>query len=143
MPPTRRPYPPEFRSEAVRLARSSGQPVAPDRVKRVFTATAPNQLWVADITYVATWEGWLFLAVVIDAFSRRCVGWSMRDDLKADLVVDALGMAVDAPQTSRRRRASLRPRQPVRLACLRCHAARLGRTGLHGQLRRRLRQRRR
>jgi uncharacterized glyoxalase superfamily protein PhnB len=49
---------------------------------------------VADITHVATCEGWLFLAVVIDAFSRRCVGWSMRDDLKADLVVDALGMAV-------------------------------------------------
>ena len=69
-------------------------PAAPDRVKRIFTATAPNQLWVADITYVPTWEGWLFLAVVIDAFSRRCVGWSMRDDLKADLVVDALGMAV-------------------------------------------------
>jgi putative transposase len=49
---------------------------------------------VADITYVPIWEGWLFLAVVIDAFSRRCVGWSTRDDLKADLVVDALGMAV-------------------------------------------------
>jgi putative transposase len=77
-------------------SRPSGMeaPAAPDRVKRIFTATAPNQLWVADITYVPTWEGWLFLAVVIDAFSRRCVGWSMRDDLKADLVVDALGMAV-------------------------------------------------
>jgi transposase InsO family protein len=60
----------------------------------VFTATQPDELWVADITYVPTWEGWLLLAVVIDAFSRRCVGWSMRDDLQADLVVDALGMAV-------------------------------------------------
>jgi putative transposase len=69
-------------------------PAAPDLVKRDFSASAPNQLWVADITYVPTWEGWLFLAVVIDAFSRRCVGWSMRDDLKAELVVDALGMAV-------------------------------------------------
>ena len=69
-------------------------PAAPDRVRRVFTATAPDELWVADITYVATWEGWLFLSVVIDAFSRRCVGWSMRSDLQADLVVDALGMAV-------------------------------------------------
>lgn len=69
-------------------------PAAPDRVKRVFTASEPDQLWVADITYVPTWEGWLFLAVVIDAFSRRCVGWSMRSDLQADLVVDALGMAV-------------------------------------------------
>jgi len=56
-------------------------PAAPHLVKRDFTATAPNQLWVADITYVQTWEGWLFLAVVIDAFSRRCVGWSMRNDL--------------------------------------------------------------
>jgi putative transposase len=69
-------------------------PAAPDLVKRDFTATAPNQLWVADITYVPTWEGWLFLAVVIDAFSRRCVGWSMRNDLRAELVVDALGMAI-------------------------------------------------
>mgnify|MGYP001825229485 CR=1 FL=1 len=69
-------------------------PAAPDLVRRDFTATAPNQLWVADITYVPTWEGWLFLAVVVDAFSRRCVGSSMRNDLQADLVVDALGMAV-------------------------------------------------
>ncbi len=69
-------------------------PAAPDLVRRDFTATAPNQLWVADITYVPTWEGWLFLAVVVDAFSRRCVGSSMRNDLQADLVVDALRMAV-------------------------------------------------
>lgn len=74
--------------------RGKPAPAAPDRVRRVFTATAPDELWVADITYVPTWEGWLFLAVVIDAFSRRCVGWSMRSDLQADLVVDALGMAV-------------------------------------------------
>lgn len=73
-------------------------PAAPDLVKRDFTATGPDQLWVADITYVSTWEGWLFLAVVIDAFSRRCVGWSMRDDLEAELVVDALGMAVTRRQ---------------------------------------------
>ena len=73
-------------------------PVAPDLVRRHFTAAAPNQLWIADITYVPTWEGWLFLAVVVDACSRRVCGWSMRDDLKADLVVDALGMA-----TTRRR----------------------------------------
>ncbi len=74
--------------------KSTPAPAAPDRVKRVFRASAPDQLWVADITYVPTWEGWLFLAVVIDAFSRRCVGWSMRDDLQAELVTDALGMAV-------------------------------------------------
>jgi putative transposase len=67
---------------------------APDLVKRRFQASAPNALWLADITYVPTYEGWLFLAVVMDVFSRRIVGWSMRDDLKAELVVDALAMAV-------------------------------------------------
>ena len=66
---------------------------APDRVQRRFTANGPNQLWVADITYIPTLEGWLFLAVVMDAWSRRIVGWSMRDDLEAQLVVDAVGMA--------------------------------------------------
>jgi putative transposase len=67
---------------------------APDLVGRRFTASRPNELWLADITYLPTREGWLFLAVVLDAFSRRIVGWSMRDDLKAELVVDALAMAV-------------------------------------------------
>lgn len=65
-----------------------------DLVRRRFQAPGPNRLWVADITYVPTWEGFLFLATVIDAFSRRCVGWSMCDDLRAELVLDALGMAV-------------------------------------------------
>ncbi|NLE21196.1 MAG: DDE-type integrase/transposase/recombinase, partial [Actinobacteria bacterium] len=69
-------------------------PAAPDLVERSFTAERPNQLWFADITYVPTWQGWLYLAAVVDACSRCCVGWSMRDDLKAELVYDALGMAV-------------------------------------------------
>ncbi len=69
-------------------------PPAPDLVERRFVAEAPNRLWLADITYVPTLEGWLFLAVVEDMFSRKIVGWSMREDLKADLVVDALAMAV-------------------------------------------------
>jgi len=68
-------------------------PVAPDLVKRDFTAGRPNQLWIADITYVPTWEGWLFLAVVIDAHTKVCVGWAMRDDLRSEIVIDALGMA--------------------------------------------------
>jgi putative transposase len=63
-----------------------------DLVQRDFTAEEPNQVWFADITYVPTWEGWLFLAVVMDACTKRIVGWSMRDDLAADIVVDALGM---------------------------------------------------
>jgi transposase InsO family protein len=69
-------------------------PAADDLVRRQFRAPEPNRLWVADITYVPTREGFLFLAAVIDAFSRRCVGGSMRADLKADLVLDALGMAI-------------------------------------------------
>ncbi len=69
-------------------------PAAPDLVQRDFSAERPNVLWFADITYVPTWQGWLYLAAVVDACSRYCVGWSMRDDLRADLVYDALGMAV-------------------------------------------------
>ena len=69
-------------------------PAAPDLVERRFEAERPNALWLADITYVPTCEGYLFLGVVMDMFSRKIVGWSMGDDLKADLVVDALAMAV-------------------------------------------------
>jgi len=68
-------------------------PIAPNRLDRNFTVAAPNQAWVGDFTYVATGEGWLFLAVVIDLFSRKVVGWSMRPDMHRDLVIDALSMA--------------------------------------------------
>ena len=68
---------------------------APDLVQRAFVAAAPNELWVSDITYVPTQqEGFLFLAVILDVFSRRVVGWSMADHLRAELVLAALGMAV-------------------------------------------------
>ena len=67
---------------------------APDLVQRDFTASRPDQLWVADMTYVATGEGWLYLATVLDAWSRRIVGWAMGDTLRTDLVVDALNMAL-------------------------------------------------
>jgi putative transposase len=63
-------------------------------VQRNFTARAPNQLWVADITSVPTWAGFLFLAIVLDAWSRRIVGWAMATHLKTELVLDALNMAV-------------------------------------------------
>lgn len=69
---------------------------APDLVRRDFTANAPDELWVADITYIPTWEGYLFFSAVMDACTKKVVGWSMRDDLRADLVVDALGMAATA-----------------------------------------------
>jgi putative transposase len=78
------------------------RPACPDLVKRRFgQASAPDEVWYADITYVPTWEGWLYVALVVDAFSRRIVGWSMRDTLEAEIVVDALGMAA----TRRRPRA--------------------------------------
>lgn len=67
---------------------------ASDLVQRHFTATAPNQLWVADITYVPTWAGFLYLAIVLDAWSRRVVGWAMATHLKTDLVLAALNMAI-------------------------------------------------
>jgi len=67
---------------------------APDLVERAFTADAPNVLWVADITYVPTWMGFLYLAVVLDAFSRRIVGWSMSTTLHVAVVLDALSMAL-------------------------------------------------
>jgi putative transposase len=69
-------------------------PLAPDLVNRDFTAAKPDQTWVADITYVPTHEGWLFLAAVMDLYSRKIVGWSMREDLEAPLVVDAISMAI-------------------------------------------------
>jgi putative transposase len=67
---------------------------APDLVDRKFVATAPNQLWVADVTYVPTVQGWLYLACVTDVFSRLVLGWSMASHRKTDLVVDAVTMAV-------------------------------------------------
>jgi putative transposase len=67
---------------------------APDLLERRFHADRPDQVWVADITYIPTHEGWLFLAAVVDLCSRRVVGWSMRPDLEADLVVDAVSMAI-------------------------------------------------
>jgi putative transposase len=67
---------------------------APDLVDRKFVADAPNQLWVADITYIPTWSGFLFLAVVLDVFSRRIVGWAMANHLRTELVLQALDMAI-------------------------------------------------
>ena len=87
----------------VTTTKGAQAPAAEDLVRRQFKASGPDRLWVADITYVPTREGYLFLAAVIDAFSRRCVGWSMRGDLRAELVLDALGMAL----TQRRPRGGL------------------------------------
>ena len=63
-------------------------------MNRDFKADAPNQLWVADITYISTWSGFLYLAIVLDAYSRRVVGWSMANHLRTELVLEALNMAI-------------------------------------------------
>jgi putative transposase len=78
---------------ATTTVRDGARP-APDLVDRTFTADRPNALWVADITYVPTWVGFVYLAVVLDAFSRRIVGWSMATTLATKLVLDALDMAL-------------------------------------------------
>jgi putative transposase len=67
---------------------------AADLVERCFSADAPDPLWVADITYVPTWIGFLYLAVVVDTFSRRVVGWAMATHLRTGLVFEALHMAI-------------------------------------------------
>ena len=122
--------------------RVPGVRVADDLVERDFNPPAPNRLWVSDIKYVSTWEGTLYLASVIDCFSRKVVGWSMRADMPAELVVDALEMAIEPPPAGRGAGPSLRPRVAVRRADLRADAAQ-GRDravdGLEGRL---LRQRR-
>ncbi len=68
--------------------------MVPDLVQRQFLPKAPNEIWAADITYIRTWEGWLYLAVVMDLFSRRVIGWAMANHLRTDLAVSALQMAV-------------------------------------------------
>ena len=70
----------------------------PDLVRRQFRPPAPDQIWVADVTYVRTWEGWLYLAVILDAFSRRVVGWALADHLRTELPSAALHMALQQRQ---------------------------------------------
>jgi transposase InsO family protein len=71
-----------------------GLAVAPNVVDRNFEAERPNQFWVTDITFIWTWEGWLYLAVILDLFSRRVVGWAMQPHLRAELALEALRMAL-------------------------------------------------
>jgi putative transposase len=80
----------------VTTQREPAHPVARNLLQQDFTAAAPNQRWAADITYISTAEGWLYLAVVMDLYSRRIVGWSMSRWLSRRLVVDALRMALAA-----------------------------------------------
>ncbi len=89
--------------------RTERTPPAPDLVKRNFTPEAPDRLWVADITYVRAWEGWLYLSFVLDTYSRRIVGWSMSNNLKTELVLDAVNMAILHSPTIARTDPPLRP----------------------------------
>ena len=82
------------RSFIVTTRRDQRQRPAPDLVKREFMADGPNQLWVADMTYVPTWAGFIFLAVVLDVWSRRIVGWAIGEQMTAELVLAALNMAL-------------------------------------------------
>lgn len=77
------------------------QPCPLDRVNRQFKADRPNQLWVSDFTYVSTWQGWLYVAFVIDVFARRIVGWRVSRSMTTDLVLDALEQALYARQPER------------------------------------------
>ena len=82
------------RGFVVTTERDKRQRPAPDLVNRHFRADAPNQLWVADMTYVPTWTGFVYLAMVLDAFSRKVVGWAMGEQMTAELVIAALNMAL-------------------------------------------------
>lgn len=82
------------RSFIVTTKRDKTDVASPDLVKRQFTASQPNQLWVADMTYIPTWEGFLYLTIILDVFSRKIVGWEFGDRMNSELVVSALNMAI-------------------------------------------------
>jgi len=82
------------RSKIVRTTITDAAVPCPlDRVNRQFKADRPNQLWVSDFTYVSTWQGWLYVAFVIDVFARRIVGWRVSSSMHTDFVLDALEQA--------------------------------------------------
>lgn len=84
-------HPRPWRTTTVQAAEPS---LLPDLVGQDFTAAAPNELWFGDITYVRTWDGWAYVASVIDAYSRKVVGWAVADHMRTELVLDALRMAL-------------------------------------------------
>ncbi|WP_369822456.1 IS3 family transposase [Pseudacidovorax sp. RU35E] len=91
-----------MRGKVVRTTLGDAKAQCPlDRVNRQFRAERPNQLWVSDFTYVSTWQGWLYVAFVIDVFARRIVGWRVSNSMRTDFVLDALEQALYAPQPER------------------------------------------
>ncbi len=90
------------RGKVVRTTTSDSKAPCPlDKVNRQFKADRPNQLWVSDFTYVSTWQGWLYVAFVIDVFARRIVGWRVSSSMRTDFVLDALEQALYARQPER------------------------------------------
>lgn len=77
-----------------RYTKGKSSLIYPNTLNREFTTTRPNQAWVSDITFIRTWQGWLYLAVVLDLFSRKVIGWSMKPTIHRDIVLDAIMMAV-------------------------------------------------
>ena len=93
-----------MRGKVVRTTISDSRATCPlDRVNRQFRAERPNQLWVSDFTYVSTWQGWLYVAFVIDVFARRIVGWRVSSSMRTDFVLDALDQALYDRQPERNR----------------------------------------
>ena len=91
-----------IRGKVVRTTISDAKAPCPlDRVNRQFKAQRPNQLWVSDFTYVSTWQGWLYVAFVIDVFARRIVGWKVSNSMRTDFVLDALEQALYDRQPER------------------------------------------
>jgi transposase InsO family protein len=91
-----------IRGKVVRTTISDGKAACPlDRVNRQFKAERPNQLWVSDFTYVSTWQGWLYVAFVVDVFARRIVGWRVSRSMNTDFVLDALEQVLYARQPER------------------------------------------
>ena len=105
------------RGFVVTTRRDARQRAAPDLVKRQFVADGPNQLWVADMTYVPTWAGFIYLAVVLDVWSRRIVGWAIGEEMTAELVLAALNMAlftyIEGWYNPRRRHSALGHASPA------------------------------
>jgi putative transposase len=90
------------RGKVVRTTVGDSKSACPlDRVNRQFRAERPNQLWVSDFTYVSTWQGWLYVAFVIDVFARRIVGWRVSSSMRTDFVLDALEQALYARRPER------------------------------------------
>ena len=109
-----------MRGKVVRTTVSDSKAPCPlDRVNRQFRAERPNQLWVSDFTYVSTWQGWLYVAFVIDVFARRIVGWRVSSSMRTDFVLDALEQALYA-------------RQPEQDGSLVCHSDRGSQGGFNG-----------